>query len=327
MSYPRSNEFASGALTHLPMSTQSLTLNRGILILVATPIGNLADLSVRAQEVLRSVDLIACEDTRTTRTLLNAHAIHTPMQALHQHNEHSATPTLIDALQQGKRIALVSDAGTPAISDPGAWLVAAAHAAGVTVQSIPGPNAAITAYAASGFLAEHFVFAGFLPATASKRRATLNTLKGPNPIILYEAPHRVAACLKDLNSVFGPTREVLIARELSKKFEEIARLPLAQANTWLTQHPHRTQGEFVLVIGPGEPTENIRPEQDQDHVLRTLLDELPVSAAARVAAHLTGASRKNLYARALELQSAAADSINTEDPNNPALSSHKDISG
>jgi len=270
----------------------------GILYVVATPIGNLADASPRALETLRQADLLACEDTRTTRTLLARHGIERPAVALHAHNERAASAKLLAALREGRSVALVTDAGTPGISDPGALLVDEAHRAGIRVVPVPGPKAAVAAYSAAGFAADRFVFAGFLPAKAAARRKALQSLDLPWPVILYEAPHRVLETVHDLLQQLGGEREIVIARELTKKFEEVARLPLAQAAGWLEAHAHRQQGEFVLVLGPG-------PEKEADatqagHVLDVLLESLPASEAARLAARITGMPRNALYKLAVE---------------------------
>jgi len=275
-------------------------VNPGTLYVVATPIGNLADASPRALEALASADLVACEDTRTSRTLLARHGIAARTVALHAHNERAATARLLDALQQGKNVALVSDAGTPAVSDPGAVLVAAAHAAGLRVVPLPGPSAAITAYSAAGFSADRFLFAGFLPSARPARRKALEALDMACPIILYEAPHRIAETVQDLAERYGGAREIVIARELTKKFEEIVRLPLAAAADWLGAAPHRQQGEFVLVLGPA----TARPGADETEagrVLGILLETLPASEAAKLAARITGTPRKALYEHALRL--------------------------
>jgi 16S rRNA (cytidine1402-2'-O)-methyltransferase len=273
-------------------------MSTGTLYVVATPIGNLADASPRALDALRSSYLIACEDTRTTRTLLTRYAIATRTVALHEHNERAAAAKLISLLLEGKDIALVSDAGTPALSDPGALLVAQAHRAGARVSPLPGPSAAAAAFSASGFPAERFLFAGFLPSAAAARRKALESLELPWPVILYEAPHRIAATLDDLRARFGDAREVVIARELSKKFEEVARLPLGQAPGWLAGGAHRQQGEFVLVLAPGGAP---APALDAERVLAALLGALSPSEAAKLAARITGAPRNQLYRRALEL--------------------------
>jgi 16S rRNA (cytidine1402-2'-O)-methyltransferase len=272
-------------------------MSAGTLFVVATPIGNLADTSPRAIEALRSAHLIACEDTRTTRTLLARHGIATRTVALHEHNERATAEKLISLLLDSKDIALVSDAGTPALSDPGALLVEQAHRAGIRVSPLPGPSAAAAAFSVSGFAADRFLFAGFLPAAATARRKALEALELPWPVILYEAPHRIAATLDDLRARFGDEREVLIGRELTKKFEEVARLALGQAPQWLAGQPHRQQGEFVLVIAPG----GVPPSAvDPDRVLDLLLEALPPSEAAKLAARITGAPRNQLYRRALE---------------------------
>jgi 16S rRNA (cytidine1402-2'-O)-methyltransferase len=273
-------------------------MSAGTLLVVATPIGNLADASPRSLDALRTAHLIACEDTRTTRTLLARHGIETRSVSLHEHNERAMTGKLISLLLESKTIALVSDAGTPGLSDPGALLVEAAHRAGIRVSPLPGPSAAAAAFSVSGFAAERFLFAGFLPAAAGARRKALEALELPWPVILYEAPHRIAATLEALRERFGDQREVLVARELSKKFEEVARLPLGQAPGWLAGDAHRQQGEFVLVLAPGGAP---APALDAEKVLAALLEALPPSEAAKLAARITGAPRNQLYRRALEL--------------------------
>jgi 16S rRNA (cytidine1402-2'-O)-methyltransferase len=273
-------------------------MSAGTLYVVATPIGNLADASPRALDALRSAHLVACEDTRTTRTLLARHGIATRTVALHEHNERAMSGKLVSLLLEGESIALVSDAGTPGLSDPGALLVEAAHRAGIRVSPLPGPSAAAAAFSVSGFAADRFLFAGFLPAAAGARRKALEALELPWPVILYEAPHRIAATLEALRARFGDAREVVIGRELSKKFEEVARLTLGQAAAWLAGGAHRQQGEFVLVLAPGGlPAPAVDPEQ----VLAALLEALPPSEAAKLAARITGAPRNHLYRRALEL--------------------------
>lgn len=270
----------------------------GTLYVVATPIGNLADASPRALETLAAADLVACEDTRTSRTLLARHGIAARTVALHAHNERAASAKLVTALRDGRSVALVSDAGTPAISDPGALLVAQAHAAAIRVVPVPGPNAALAALSASGFDAARFVFAGFLPAARNARRKALAELDLPWPVLFHEAPHRVLEATEDLLAQYGAARELVIARELSKKFEELVRLPLGDARAWLLAAPHRLQGEFVLVLGPGsarhDPTQH-----EAERVLGVLLEALAPSDAARLAARITGAPRKILYAAAL----------------------------
>ena len=270
----------------------------GILFVVATPIGNLADASPRSLEVLRDADLIACEDTRTTRTLLGRHGITTPTVSLHEHNERAAAAKLIEVLRAGKSVALVSDAGTPGLSDPGALLVEQAHRAGIRVSPVPGPNAAAAAFSAAGFAAGRFLFAGFLPAARAARRKALQELELPCPVILYEAPHRVLETVEDLVAQFGAQREIAIGRELTKKFEETARMPLGEAQAWLLADPQRVQGEFVLVLAAGEAKP--AAQADAERTLDALLETMAPSAAARLAARITGLPRRLLYRKALE---------------------------
>jgi len=270
----------------------------GTLYIVATPIGNLADMSARAIEILRAVDLIACEDTRTTRTLLSHYGIATRSVALHEHNERAASDKLIKALREGKSIALVSDAGTPAVSDPGAWLVAEAHKAGIRVSPVPGASAAAAAFSGAGFPSAHFLFAGFLPAQGAARRKALEALDLPYPVVLYEAPHRIDETLKDLLERLGPDRELVIGRELTKKFEEVVRLRLGAARDWLAERRERQQGEFVLVLAAG--AERREAGIDGERVLSVLLESLAPSEAAKLAAKITGLPKNALYRKTVE---------------------------
>lgn len=266
----------------------------GTLYVVATPIGNLADSSPRSIEILRAAGIVACEDTRISRTLLARHGINARTVALHAHNEREATEKLLRTLREGGSVALVSDAGTPGISDPGALLVAAAHREGIRVVPVPGPNAAIAAYSASGFAADRFLFVGF---PSAKKRNSFDGLDLPWPVVFYEAPHRVLATAGALLEKFGPDREIVIARELSKKFEEVARMRLAEAPAWLAAGPHRQQGEFVLVLGPGE--EKSADLAEGLRVLKILLEKMPAGEAAQLAARITGLPRNALYRSAL----------------------------
>jgi 16S rRNA (cytidine1402-2'-O)-methyltransferase len=272
-------------------------MRAGVLYVVATPIGNLSDASPRSLETLRAADLIACEDTRVTRTLLARYGITTRLVALHEHNERAVSEQLLDAVRNGQTLALVSDAGTPAVSDPGAWLVDQAHRAGIRVSPIPGPSAASAAYSASGFDSGQYIFIGFLPAAGSARRKALEALHLPWPLVIYEAPHRVLKTIDDLAGQFGPERQVVIARELTKKFEELVRLPLGEARAWIEAGTHRQQGEFVLVVAAGTP----KPEAtvDPDAVLEALLETLAPSEAAKLAARITGLPKNALYRKAL----------------------------
>jgi 16S rRNA (cytidine1402-2'-O)-methyltransferase len=270
------------------------------LYVVATPIGNLGDVTQRAIDTLREADIVAAEDTRVTRGLLSHLGIGAKLVALHAHNEKAAAQKVIGWLAEGKRVAFVSDAGTPAVSDPGAALVAAVRAAGHRVVPIPGPSALTAALSAAGIEADGIVFAGFLPARGAERRERLAQLAaGPWAIALFESPHRVAQTLEDLHAALGE-RDVVIARELTKKFEAIARVPLAEARSWIEADADRTRGEFVLVV-EGRAVEPARP-LDPRRVLEALLAELPLKQAVAVAVKLTGARRNELYALALELK-------------------------
>ena len=281
-----------------------MALMENALYVVATPIGNLGDITLRALETLRGVDLVACEDTRHARRLLDHHGIRVPTLALHQHNENQAAAKVIRLLGDGRRVALVSDAGTPGVSDPGARTVAAARAAGFKVIPLPGPNAAITALSAAGLADERFLFVGFLPAKVGARKTAIAELAAVNAaLVFYEAPHRVVATVAELAELLEPRREIVIARELTKMFEQIERMPLKAAPDWLKLHADHRRGEFVLVVSAPEPKQGLDAETER--VLVALLAELPVKQAATLAAEITGQPKKALYARALALKDEA----------------------
>ena len=280
----------------------------GSLYVVATPIGNLRDVTLRALDILRSVDVICAEDTRITATLLARYGVTTRPRPLHEHNEAREVERVRHELAAGRSVAIVSDAGTPAISDPGARVVRAVGRAGHRVVPLPGASAVAVAVSAAGLDAERFVFIGFLPTQAKARRALLREFAElPAALVVYEAPHRVAATLGELAHVLDPRRSVTIARELTKQFETIATLPLADASAWLAADANRSRGEFVLIVdeasarGAGAQT----LAADTVRVLSALLEELPPARAARVAAKLTGIPREQLYERALELRRAS----------------------
>ncbi len=271
------------------------------LYVVATPIGNLGDITLRALETLRGADLVACEDTRHARHLLDHHGIVVPTLALHRHNENEAAAKLIRVLGEGRRVALVSDAGTPGVSDPGARAVAAVRAAGFKVIPLPGPNAAIAAVSAAGLVDERFLFVGFLPAKVGARRTAIARLAAVEAaLVFYEAPHRVGETVADLACLLEPQRQIVIARELTKMFEQIETMPLPAANAWLAADANRQRGEFVLVVSAPPPRTGLDAETER--VLAILLGELPLKQAATLAAEITGQPRKALYARALELK-------------------------
>ncbi len=271
--------------------------------MVATPIGNLGDITQRALEVLRSADLVAAEDTRHSGQLLTRLGIQTRFVALHEHNEQQISARLVTDMQAGKNVALVTDAGTPAISDPGTLLVAAAHAAGIVVVPVPGASAVICALSAAGVVAPHWLFYGFLPAKSSARRQALSDLSRlPYVLVFYEAPHRILDCVADLAETLGGERRVTLARELTKLFESIHSLPLGEAQAWLEADANRQKGEFVLIVegapkaGMDEDTLRLR------ETLTVLLEELPVKQAAQLAAKLTGLKKNAAYALALQMK-------------------------
>jgi 16S rRNA (cytidine1402-2'-O)-methyltransferase len=273
------------------------------LYVVATPIGNLSDLSERARQILGSVAIIAAEDTRHTRLLLQAFGIETPLVSLHEHNEAARTGPLVDRLQRGEAVALVSDAGTPLISDPGFELVRAALDAGIQVSPVPGPSAAVTALSASGLPTQRFAFEGFLsPRPGARRTALLALAQESRTLVFYEAPHRLQEVLDDMTQVFGGTRRASIGRELTKRFETMYYGPLAELTERARQDPDMSRGELVVMIA-GRPAEQSEPlAAGADKVLRVLLDELPVAQAAKLAARITGEKRAVLYEKAVELQ-------------------------
>ncbi len=267
----------------------------GCLWVVATPIGNRDDLSARAIETLRAVAVIAAEDTRHSRPLLLHHGIATPLLALHDHNEREVVDALVARLQGGESVALVSDAGTPLISDPGFRLVRAARAAGIRCAPVPGACAAIAALSVAGLPSDRFVFEGFLPPKAAARRSRLQELAGePRTLIFYESSHRVAESLADMREVLGAGREAVLARELTKMFETVLGEPLAELAARVAADPDQQRGEHViLVAGRGEEADARLAEGQR--VFAILREELPPARAAKLAAAISGAPRKLLY--------------------------------
>jgi len=267
----------------------------GCLWVVATPIGHRDDLSARAIETLRAVALIAAEDTRHSRPLLLHHGIATPLVALHDHNEREVVDALVARLQGGESVALISDAGTPLISDPGFRLVRAARAAGIRCAPVPGACAAIAALSVAGLPSDRFVFEGFLPAKAAARRSRLRELSGePRTIIFYESSHRVAESLADMRDVFGAEREAVLARELTKMFETVLGEPLAALAARVAADSDQQRGEHViLVAGRGEEADAKLAEGKR--IFAILREELPPAKAAKLAAAISGAPRKLLY--------------------------------
>ena len=277
------------------------------LYVVATPIGNLADITLRALHLLQLCEVIACEDTRHTQQLLRAYGIDksgAQLIALHQHNEHEAAQTVISRLAQGQRVAYVSDAGTPAISDPGARLVDVTRNAGFRVLPLPGASSVTTVLSAAGMTGQDgFVFAGFLPSKATERQHAVQKLASETrALVLLEAPHRIEALSQAL-SVLG-TRRVTVGRELTKQFENIDTLAASELPAWLAAKPERQRGEFVLVIHDA-PAAHV--QGDGLRVLQLLLPELPLKTAVKLAAEISGESKNVLYDQALVLKNAAAE--------------------
>lgn len=272
------------------------------LYVVATPIGNVTDISLRALHLLSLADAVACEDTRNTAHLLTRFGLNKPLIAAHQHNEREVAQTLIARLHAGERIALVSDAGTPAVSDPGARIVDAVRAAGLRVLPLPGASAAITAISASGLLNDQFYFVGFLPAKSKQRENMLHSLRGVTAtMVFYEAPHRILDCATALAEAFEPARQVVFARELTKLFEEIHRCPLSDAEAWIRADAHREKGEFVILLEGATEAQDAE-DVEAERILNILLAECSVKQAANLTAQITGRKKNALYERALQLK-------------------------
>ena len=288
---------AAAGMQHYPPAT---------LYVVATPIGNLADISLRALHVLQQVDAIACEDKRHTQPLLRQYGIEKPLLAVHQHNEAEAAGLVVERLQRGERVAYVSDAGTPAVSDPGARLVAAVRAAGFKVMPLPGASSVTTVLSAAGVTRAEgsgesgtsFVFAGFLPSKTGERdQAIADLQRDTRAVVILEAPHRIEALARALGVLQG--RLVTVGRELTKQFEEIATMPAQDFAAWLAAGPQRTRGEFALVL---HTVSELQGSDDSTRVLKLLLAELPLKTAVKLAADITGAPRNELYDAALKLK-------------------------
>jgi 16S rRNA (cytidine1402-2'-O)-methyltransferase len=278
---------------------------RGALHVVATPIGNLKDLSERARLVLAGADLVAAEDTRHTRQLLEAHGIRTRLLSVHEHNESERVAEILQALENGASVALVSDAGTPLVSDPGLRIVRAAIGAGFDVRTVPGPCAAIAALSVAGLDTERFVFEGFLPSKAAARRERLAALRDDSrTLIFYEAPHRLGETLEDMSASLGATRQAVVARELTKMFESTHRGTLAELAKRGREDADMQRGEIVIIV-EGAPPAKDAEEGELGRVLGILLAQLSVAQAVDLAVALTGASRNAAYRLALQLSASA----------------------
>ena len=292
-----------------------MTDHSGVLYIVATPLGNLGDISQRAITTLQHVDLIAAEDTRHSKKLLVHLGIDKPMIAFHEHNERDRAGEILNQLQAGRQIALISDAGTPLISDPGYHLVRQVHEAGIRVVPIPGPSAVITALCASGLATDHFSFEGFLPAKAVAREKTLDELvRETRTMVFYESPHRLLDTLKSMLQVFGPARRMTLARELTKTFETIRQDTIANLLSWVEGNPEQQKGESVLIVEGAQAQASRRVEVDGDKLLLILLSYMSVKDAAHHAAQLTGQSKNELYQRALAIKQGVTAETASPDP-------------
>lgn len=279
-----------------------VSIEPGVLYVVATPLGNLDDISRRALAVLEGVELIAAEDTRHTRGLLAHFGIATALSSLHEHNEAARVPGLIARLHRGDAIALVSDAGTPLISDPGFRLVRTAREQGVRVSPVPGPSAVVAALSAAGLATDRFIFEGFLPAKAGARDERLRALADDTrTLVFFESSHRIVRSLGAMAEAFGASRRGVIARELTKLHEEIRGDELGALATWLEAHPGHQRGEFVVVVEGGEAAGGSPEGADLRRILEPLLGELPLSQAVRLASRISAQPRNKVYAMALEL--------------------------
>lgn len=284
----------------------NLHQNRGVLYVVATPIGNLLDISARALEVLRTVALIAAEDTRHSKRLLAHYGIGTPLQAVHEHNERDITERLLRRLTGGDDIALVSDAGTPLISDPGFYLVRAAHQAKLRVVPVPGPSALITALSVAGLPTDRFLFEGFLPSKQAARRERLQALAAaPATLVFYESSHRICASLRDMADRLGGTREATMARELTKTFETIMHDTLDGLVERVDSDADQQKGEFVVLVQGAPARERSEIDAQAVHMLEVLLSELPLKQAAGLVAKVTGLSRNVLYEEGLKIKESS----------------------
>ncbi|HSW69729.1 MAG TPA: 16S rRNA (cytidine(1402)-2'-O)-methyltransferase [Gammaproteobacteria bacterium] len=278
----------------------------GILYVVATPIGNLQDMGPRAVEVLKTVEGILAEDTRHSAPLLQHFMIDTKMLALHEHNERQRTAIILERLRQGESIALISDAGTPLINDPGYFLVREAIKAGIRVAPVPGPCALIAALSISGLPTDRFCFEGFLPAKSKHRVQHLELLRNETrTLVFYEAPHRVMDSLQDMLTVFGGEREVVIARELTKLYETVYSGTLSHLLEWVREDENRRRGEIVLIVKGKEKTVQIEEGVSMEHILKILLAELPLSQAVELTAKISNQRKNEIYQRALQLNNKA----------------------
>ncbi len=286
-----------------------MSIEKGSLYIVATPIGNMGDITLRAQEVLGQVNVIAVEDSRRSGQLLNKLGISSPMIALHEHNERQVCASLLQRIEQGENVALISDAGTPLLSDPGYFLVQQARQRSLRVIPVPGVSALIAALSVAGLPTDRFVFEGFLPAKATARQQRLQKLRHePRTLIFYEAPHRIVEMIRDASVVFGPDREAVIARELTKTFETVHGDTLGKLLQWLQQDSNQQKGEFVVLIHGDNEDKNAAIDPESERILLILEENLPLKQAAALAAKITGKKKNSLYEHGLQLKAAKESS-------------------
>ncbi|HAY47236.1 MAG TPA: 16S rRNA (cytidine(1402)-2'-O)-methyltransferase [Gammaproteobacteria bacterium] len=272
----------------------------GVLFIVATPIGNVGDISARACETLSSVSIVLAEDTRHSSGLLKRLGIKADLHSYHQHNEEARTDWALERLKMGEDLALISDAGTPLLSDPGYRLVQGAHDNGIRVEPIPGASSIMAALSVAGLPSDRFFFEGFLPSKSGSRKARLGELRSfPHTLIFLESPHRVLACIEDMLAIFGENRVAVVARELTKLHETVYKQNLAELHKWMLSDPNQVRGEFVILVSGAEPEE--ATQKDVDGLLEILLADLSAKKAATVAAQITGKKKNQLYQRILEL--------------------------
>ncbi|OBS09083.1 16S rRNA (cytidine(1402)-2'-O)-methyltransferase [Acidihalobacter prosperus] len=286
-----------------------MSIEEGVLYVVATPLGNLGDISARAREVLDGVALIAAEDTRVAQRLLSHLGVQARCVSLHEHNEAARIPSILQILSEGASVALVSDAGTPLISDPGFRLVRAAREAGVRVSPVPGPSALIAALSVSGLPTDRFVFEGFLPSRSARRRARLQVLADESgTLVFYESSHRIADSLEDMAAVFGDARLAVVARELTKRFEQVVSAPLGELRAWVRADEDHRRGEFVVMVAGLPPSARREPSGiSEAHVIEVLARALPTRQAADLAALITGGARQGLYREAQRVKRDGGD--------------------
>ncbi|MES9963348.1 MAG: 16S rRNA (cytidine(1402)-2'-O)-methyltransferase [Candidatus Sedimenticola sp. 20ELBAFRAG] len=277
-----------------------MSIEKGILYIVPTPIGNRDDFSARSVEVLSQVDLIAAEDTRHSRPLLQHYGITTPLFAYHEHNERQAMGKILSRLEAGESVAVISDAGTPLISDPGFPLVRECHTQGIRVSPLPGPSAAVCALSAAGLPTDRFIFEGFPARTSQARQKQFQSLsKEPRTLVFYESSHRIKACINDMLGVFGEERLVVIARELTKLHETIISAPLARLVEILEQDANQQRGEFVVLVAGADKPDGDALDADTERLLRILVAEMPLKQAAAIGAKISGEKKNRLYKAAL----------------------------